>query len=179
KGLMAAAIRSDNPVVFIEHKGLLLKQAKDFLNAGDVPAEPFVTPIGKADIVRQGGDITLVTLSAGVEYAMEAAGQVAGEGIDVELIDLRSIVPLDVETVAQSVARTGRLLVVDEDYLSFGLSAEIIVRVLERLGPTAVRQLRRHAVPDVPIPAALSLEEVLVPGPASIARVLREMAAAS
>lgn len=141
--------------------------------------DAFITPIGKADIVRTGGDITLVTLSAGVEYALEAAAQVAGEGIDVELIDLRSIVPLDVETVAQSAAKTGRLLVVDEDYLSFGLSAEVIVRVLERLGPSSLRQLRRHAVPDVPIPAALSLEEVLVPGPASIARVLRDMAAAS
>lgn len=179
KGLMAAAIRSDNPVVFIEHKGLLLKKAKDFLTGSEVPEDAFVTPIGKAGVARKGGDITLVTLSAGVEYAMEAAAEVAAEGIDAEVIDLRSIVPLDTETVAASAARTGRLLVVDEDYLSFGLSAEVVVRVLEKLGPTALRQIRRHAVPDVPIPAALSLEEALVPGPASIARVLREMAAAS
>lgn len=179
KGLMAAAIRSDNPVIFIEHKGLLLKKAKDFLTGSDVPEEPYITPIGQAEVVRKGSDITVVTLSASVEYAMEAAAEVAGEGIDVELIDLRSIVPLDSATVAASAAKTGRLLVVDEDYLSFGLSAEVVVRVLERLGPTALRQLRRHAVPDVPIPAALSLEEALVPGPASITRVLREMAAAS
>jgi pyruvate/2-oxoglutarate/acetoin dehydrogenase E1 component len=179
KGLMAAAIRSDNPVVFIEHKGLLLKKAKDFLTGSEVPEDAFVTPIGKAAVAREGGDVTLVTLSAGVEYAMEAAAEVAAEGIGVEVIDLRSIVPLDTETVAASAARTGRLLVVDEDYLSFGLSAEVVVRVLEKLGPTALRQIRRHAVPDVPIPAALSLEEALVPGPASIARVLREMAAAS
>ncbi|TPI18320.1 MULTISPECIES: transketolase C-terminal domain-containing protein [unclassified Mesorhizobium] len=179
KGLMAAAIRSDNPVVFIEHKGLLLKKAKDFLTGSEVPEDAFVTPIGKAEVARKGGDITLVTLSAGVEYAMEAAAEVAADGIDAEVIDLRSIVPLDTETVAASAARTGRLLVVDEDYLSFGLSAEVVVRVLEKLGPTALRQIRRHAVPDVPIPAALSLEEALVPGPASIARVLREMAAVS
>lgn len=179
KGLMAAAIRSDNPVIFIEHKGLLLKKAKDFLTGSDVPEKPYITPIGQAEVVRKGSDITVVTLSASVEYAMEAAADVAGEGIDVELIDLRSIVPLDTATVAASAAKTGRLLVVDEDYLSFGLSAEVVVRVLERLGPTALRQLRRHAVPDVPIPAALSLEEALVPGPASIARVLREMATAS
>jgi pyruvate dehydrogenase E1 component beta subunit len=179
KGLMAAAIRSDNPVVFIEHKGLLLKKAKDFLTGSEVPEDAFVTPIGKAEVARKGNDITLVTLSAGVEYAMEAAAEVAAEGIDAEVIDLRSIVPLDTETVAASAGRTGRLLVVDEDYLSFGLSAEVVVRVLEKLGPTALRQIRRHAVPDVPIPAALSLEEALVPGPASIARVLREMAAAS
>lgn len=179
KGLMAAAIRSDNPVIFIEHKGLLLKKAKEFLTGSDVPEEAFATPIGKAEVVRSGGDITLVTLSASVEYAMEAAAAVAREGIDVELIDLRSIVPLDIGTVGKSVARTGRLLVVDEDYLSFGLSGEIVARVLERLGPSALRQVRRHAVPDVPIPGALSLEEALVPGPASIARVLREMAAQS
>jgi len=179
KGLMAAAIRSDNPVVFIEHKGLLLKKAKDFLTGSEVPEDAFVTPIGKAEVARKGNDITLVTLSAGVEYAMEAAAEVAAEGIDAEVIDLRSIVPLDTETVAASAARTGRLLVVDEDYLSFALSAEVAVRVLEKLGPTVLRQTRRAAVPDVPIPAALSLEEALVPGPASIARVLREMAAAS
>ena len=135
KGLMAAAIRSDNPVVFIEHKGLLLKKAKDFLTGSEVPEDAFVTPIGKAEVARKGNDITLVTLSAGVEYAMEAAAEVAAEGIDAEVIDLRSIVPLDTETVAASAARTGRLLVVDEDYLSFALSAEVAVRVLEKLGP--------------------------------------------
>ncbi|WP_029041944.1 alpha-ketoacid dehydrogenase subunit beta [Cucumibacter marinus] len=179
KGLMAAAIRSENPVIFIEHKELLLKKSKDFLSGAEVPEGAFVTPIGKANIVRGGSDLTLVTLSAGVEYSLEAAAEVARDGIDVEIIDLRSIVPLDVETVANSVARTGRLLVVDEDYLSFGLSAEIVVRVLERLGPGALRQIQRHAVPDVPIPAALSLEQAIVPGPASIERTLREMAAAS
>jgi len=177
KGLMAAAIRSDNPVIFIEHKGLLLKKAKEFLTGSDVPEEAFVTPIGKAAIARHGTDITLVTLSATVEYAMGAAAEVEGQGIDVEVIDLRSIVPLDMETVAKSVARTGRLLVVDEDYLSFGLSAEIIARLLETLGGSSLRQVRRHAVADVPIPAALSLEQAIVPSAASIVQILRQMAA--
>lgn len=179
KGLMAAAIRSDNPVIFIEHKELLLKKAKDFLSDGNVPEEPYATPIGEAAVVRQGGDVTVATLSASVEYALEAAGGLPEEGIDAEVIDLRSLVPLDIETVAASVARTGRLLVVDEDYLSFGVSAEVGMRVVEQLGPGGIRQIRRHAVPDVPIPAALSLEEAVVPGPASIANALREMAAGS
>ncbi len=176
KGMMAAAIRSDNPVIFIEHKALLLKKAKDFLTDPHVPEEAYATEIGKAKVVRQGRDVTLATLSASVEYALEAAAGLAGEGIDVEVIDLRSVVPLDSETVATSAERTGRLLVVDEDYLSFGLSAELAMRVIEQLGPSALRQVRRHAVPDVPIPAAQSLEEVIVPGPGSIAQVLREMA---
>lgn len=176
KGMMAAAIRSDNPVIFIEHKALLLKKAKDFLTDPHVPEEAYAIEIGKAKVVRQGRDVTLATLSASVEYALEAAAGLAGEGIDVEVIDLRSVVPLDSETVATSAERTGRLLVVDEDYLSFGLSAELAMRVIEQLGPSALRQVRRHAVPDVPIPAAQSLEEVIVPGPGSIAQVLREMA---
>jgi pyruvate dehydrogenase E1 component beta subunit len=179
KGLMAAAIRSDNPVVVMEHKILLLKKAQDFLGDRVVPTEPYVTPIGKAAVVRRGGDLTVATLSATVEYALEAADTVSREGIDVEVIDLRSIVPLDAGTVAESAARTRRLLVVDEDYLSFGLSAELGLRVIEILGPAALWQIKRHAVPDVPIPAALSLEEAVVPGPNSIARVLRQMASAS
>jgi acetoin:2,6-dichlorophenolindophenol oxidoreductase subunit beta len=179
KGLMASAIRSEDPVVVMEHKILLLKKARDFLGDRTVPTEPYTTQIGKAAVVRSGTDVTLATLSASVEYALEAAEAVSREGISVEVIDLRSIVPLDLATVAESAGRTRRLLIVDEDYLSFGLSAELGMRVIEALGPGTVSQIKRHAVPDVPIPGALSLEEVVVPGPGSIAKVLRHMAAAS
>ena len=179
KGLMAAAIRDDDPVVFIEHKGLLTRPARDFRFNPDVPEAPYTLPIGEARTVRGGGDVTLATLGANVEHALEAAEKVAGDGIDVEVIDLRGLVPLDVETVAASAERTGRLLVVDEDYLSFGLSSELVCRVMERLGPNALRRFARHALPDVPIPAARSLEEAVVPGPASIERCLRDMAARS
>jgi acetoin:2,6-dichlorophenolindophenol oxidoreductase subunit beta len=112
-----------------------------------------------------------------VEYALEATQQL--KDTSVEIIDLRSVVPLDIETVAQSVAKTGRLLVVDEDYLSFGLSGEVVTRVLETLGPAALNQVMRHAVPDVPIPAARTLEEAVVPGVASIKGAIEKMVAHS
>ncbi len=175
KGLMAAAIRSDDPVVFIEHKRLLLSKARDSLQGAEVPEGEVVAPIGQARVVRQGSDVTVVTLSLQVEHALRAARELEGE-MSVEVIDLRSVVPLDMETVAGSVAKTGRLLVVDEDYLSFGLSGEVVTRCLERLGPGAIRQVARLAVPDVPIPAALTLERAVVPGPEMIAARLRDMA---
>lgn len=176
KGLMAAALRSDDPVVFIEHKALLLRKGKDFRHHPDVPTEAYTVPIGKAAVVREGRDVTLATLSATVEHALAAADELEAEGVSVEVIDLRSVVPLDTETVARSAARTGRLLVVDEDYLSFGLSAELSMRVLETLGFDALKQVERLAVPDVPIPAALSLEKAVVPGAELIAARLRQMA---
>lgn len=176
KGLMAAALRSDDPVVFIEHKALLLQKGRDFRHHPDVPAEAYTLPIGQAAVVRPGSDVTLATLSATVEHALAAAEEVAAEGISVEVIDLRSVVPLDTATVAGSAARTGRLLVVDEDYLSFGLSAELTLRVIETLGHGVLRQTARLAVPDVPIPAALSLERAVVPDAALITDKLRAMA---
>ncbi|WP_417600068.1 alpha-ketoacid dehydrogenase subunit beta [Pararhodobacter oceanensis] len=179
KGLMASALRSDDPVVFIEHKGLLLKKGRDFRYNPDVPSEAYTVPIGQANIVRRGTDITLATLSATVEYALEAAETLEQEGVSVEVVDLRSVVPLDSDTVARSAERTGRLLVVDEDYLSFGLSAELSIRVLETLGHGSLRQVERLAVPDVPIPAALSLERAVVPSAAMITETLREMAKGS
>jgi acetoin:2,6-dichlorophenolindophenol oxidoreductase subunit beta len=177
KGLMASSLESDNPVIYIEHKALLLKKTETFLNGAHVPEERYTLPLGKANVVQQGSDLTLVTLSASVEYALEATQQL--RNTSVEIIDLRSVVPLDIETVAKSVAKTGRLLVVDEDYLSFGLSGEIITRVLETLGPSALKQVMRHAVPDVPIPAARTLEEAIVPGVASIKHAIEKMAAKS
>jgi acetoin:2,6-dichlorophenolindophenol oxidoreductase subunit beta len=177
KGLMASSLESDNPVIYIEHKALLLKKAETFLNGAHVPEERYTLPLGKANIVQQGSDLTLVTLSASVEYALEATQQL--KNTSVEIIDLRSVVPLDIDTIAKSVAKTGRLLVVDEDYLSFGLSGEIVTRTIEKLGPSALKQVMRHAVPDVPIPAARTLEEAVVPNVASIKHAIEKMAAQS
>jgi pyruvate/2-oxoglutarate/acetoin dehydrogenase E1 component len=177
KGLMTAALESDDPVVYIEHKGLLLLRADDFAHGAEVPAERYAVPIGKAATVRSGGDVTIATLSATVRESLAAAGELAGEGLDVEVIDLRSVVPLDAAAVAESVARTRRLLVVDEDYLSFGLSGEVVARVLELLGPRAFDAVARHAVPDVPIPAARTLEEAVIPRAETIASAARALAA--
>lgn len=173
KGLMAAAVESDDPVIYIEHKGLLLTRAEDFTFGADVPAERYTVPIGQAAVIRPGADLTLATLSGTVLPAVAAANELAAEGIDVEVIDLRSVVPLDVATVSESVSKTGKLLVVDEDYLSFGLSAELVTRVME--AGVSVSGFARHAVPDVPIPGALSLEQAVVPSKESIAGAIREL----
>jgi len=173
KGLMAAAVESDDPVVFIEHKGLLLSRAEDFPFGAEVPSERYLVPIGVAAIVREGTDVTVATLSGTVLSAYSAAEELAAEGISVELIDLRSVVPLDTATVAQSVQKTGRLLVIDEDYQSFGLSAELITRMFE--SGAAPISFARHAVPDVPIPGALSLEKVVVPQTSSIREAIRKV----
>lgn len=173
KGLLAAAVESDDPVVFIEHKGLLLTRAEDFSFGADVPKERYVVPIGVASVVREGTDITVATLSGTVLSAFAAAEELAQEGISVELIDLRSVVPLDTATVAKSVEKTGRLLVIDEDYRSFGLSGELITRIFESgVSPTS---FARHAVPDVPIPGALSLEQAVVPQQTSIREEIRKV----
>lgn len=172
KGLLASAVESDDPVVFIEHKGLLLKRAEDFTFGGDVPEGRYTIPLGSAQVVRPGTDLTIVTLSGTVAPAVIAAERAK---VSVEVIDLRSVVPLDMETIINSVRKTGRILIVDEDYLSFGLSGEIVARLIEAgLRPEAVR---RHAVPDVPIPGALSLEQVVVPSAESISSEIDAMMA--
>ena len=173
KGLMASAVESDDPVIFIEHKKLLLTRAEDFSFGADVPPERYTIPLGKAAIVRAGTDLTLATISGSVLPAIAAAERLQAEGVSVEVIDLRSVVPLDVETVAESVNRTGKLLVVDEDYLSFGLSAELVTRVIE--SKVRVDHFHRHAVPDVPIPGALSLENAVVPNEESIYSAAKQL----
>lgn len=175
KGLMAASIQSDDPVVFIENKRQLNKLVSSHPLDTLVPEERYTVPLGKAKVVREGGDVTLVTISASVGDALVAASTLEGEGISVEVVDLRTLVPLDIATVATSVAKTGRLLVVDEDFLSYGMSGEIIARTIEELGTTAVRQVRRHAMPDIPLPASIALETAAVPSADSIATVIRSM----
>ncbi len=175
RGLLTASIRSDNPVVFIEHKELYLRKVSSFRLGTDLPEQPFTAEIGKASVVREGSDLTLATLSTMVEKSLSAAEVLASRGIEVEVIDLRSVVPLDHRTVADSVARTRRLLVVDEDYLSFGLSGELVTRVVEALGPSRIMAIGRVANPDVPIPAALSLEREVIPNEERIEAAARSL----
>ncbi len=178
KGLMISAIRDDNPVVYMFHKGImgLPWMAKNPRSVMAVPQEPYETPIGKAAVAREGRDATVVTLSLSVHHALDVAERMsaAGEG-ELEVIDLRSLVPLDRETVLGSVAKTGRLLVVDEDYKSFGLSGEIAATVAETDPGLLLAPLRRVAVPDVPIPYARSLERAVLPLPGRIEAAAREL----
>ena len=173
KGMVAAAVRCDDPVVFIEHKGLLLQRATDFSFGADVPKERYDVPLDRAAVVRPGSDVTLVTLSGSVRHAMEAARAAAERGIDVEVVDLRSVVPVDWRTLCESAARTRRLLIVDEDYVGFGMSGELVAGILERLGLGALDAVARHGNPQVPVPAALSLEQQIVPGAESILRAVQ------
>ena len=178
KGLMISAIRDDNPVVYVFHKGImgLPWMAKNPRSIAHVPEEPYETPIGKAAVAREGTDATVVTLSLSVHHALDVAEKLAKQdGVDLEVIDLRSLVPLDTETVLSSVARTGRLLVVNEDYQSFGLSGEIAARVAETDPGLLRAPLRRVAVPDVPIPYARSLEQAVLPTPERIEAAVRDL----
>lgn len=175
KGLMTAAIRSDDPVVYLFHKGVmgLPWMKKNPRSIGAVPAEEYEVPIGKARVARQGRDVTIVTLSLSVHHALDVAEKLAPQGIDVEVIDLRSLVPLDRDAITSSVSKTGRLIVVDEDYQSFGVSAEVITSVAER-NPSLLKHVARVAVPDVPIPYARDLEYAVLPTPARIEAAVRE-----
>ncbi|RPH60621.1 MAG: alpha-ketoacid dehydrogenase subunit beta [Burkholderiales bacterium] len=176
KGLMIQAIRDDNPVVFMFHKGIMGLPWMAYFEGSttEVPREAYTVPFGEARLVREGRDLTIVTLSQMVHKAARAAIELERDGIDAEVIDLRTLVPLDRRAVLKSVAKTGRLLVVDEDYLSFGLSGEIAAIVAENLDSVALRApVKRLAVPDVPIPYSRPLERFVIPQVESILEAAR------
>ena len=177
KGLMTAAIRDDNPVVYMFHKGVmgLPWMAKNPRSIADVPIEVYEVPIGEARVAKEGDDVTVVTLSLSVHHALDVAEKLAGEGIGVEVIDLRSLVPLDREAILRSVGKTGHLVVVDEDYLSFGLSGEVAATVTDH-DPSMLRApVVRVANPDIPVPYARSLEYAVLPRPDRIEAAIRKV----
>ncbi len=170
KGMMISAIRDDNPVVFMFHKSLQGLGWMDQIDAsiGPVPEESYIVPLGKAKVMREGRDVTIVALQMMTHYALEAAKRLEQEGIDAEVIDLRSLVPLDKETILQSVKKTHRLVVVDEDYRSYGMTAEVAALAAEEAMYELEAPIRRLAVPDVPIPYSRPLEQFIIPGPQAI-----------
>jgi pyruvate dehydrogenase E1 component beta subunit len=179
KGLMTAAIRDDNPVVYVFHKGVmgLPWMVKNPRSIDEVPDGEHIVPIGKASVVRTGADVTVATISLSVHHALDVAEKLAGEGVDVEVLDLRSLVPLDREAILESVGKTGRLVVVDEDYLSFGMSGEVVATVCEH-DPSMLKSApRRVAVPDVPIPYAHLLEDAVLPRHVRIEAAIRSVLA--
>jgi pyruvate dehydrogenase E1 component beta subunit len=159
KGLLVSAIRDNNPVVVLEHKML-------YFTRGDLPdvGEEVVVPIGKADVKREGKDLTLATFSYCLLQALEAAEELSAEhGIEVEVVDLRSIVPLDMETVYASVAKTGRLLAVHESQANCGIGAEIVARIYEEAPQLLQAPARRLGMAPVSIPVSQKLEEEVLP----------------
>jgi len=164
KGLMISAIRDDNPVIFMFHKGVmgLPWMAKNPRSIGPVPEEEYTVPIGKAAIPHPGTDVTVVSISMSVQHCLDVAEKLEGT-TSVEVIDLRSIVPLDRDAILQSVAKTGRLVIVDEDYKSFGLSGEIVATITDKDPSLLKVPVQRVCYPDVPIPYARVLEYEALP----------------
>jgi pyruvate/2-oxoglutarate/acetoin dehydrogenase E1 component len=168
KGLLKTAIRDDGPVVFIEHK--LLYGVK-----GEVPDEEYLIPFGQARIVREGADVTIVALSRMVLKALDAAEELAREGISVEVIDPRTVVPLDLETILASVHKTGRLIVTHEGYTRCGVGAEIATQVVEHSMHALKRPPRRVCGRNVPIPFAPVMENYVIPQAADLVNAVREL----
>lgn len=175
KGLLLSSIFDDNPVMFFEHKLLCGLDWLPYGTKGDVPEDMYYVPIGKADVKKEGADVTIVTVSLMVHRALEAAQMLEKEGISAEVVDLRSLVPLDKETVLESVRKTGRLLVVDEDYLSYGMSGEICAIVAEEAMSSLKAPVKRLAVPDVPIPFSMPMEGYVLPNAKKIAAAVKEL----
>ena len=177
KGLMITAIRDDNPVMYFFHKGLMGLPWMSIIEAtwAPVPEEPYTIPFGVADVKREGTDVTVVAVSMMVHRSLEAAEKLAEEGISVEVVDLRTLVPMDKEAVINSVKKTHRLLVVDEDYLSYGMSGEVAAVVAEGALDYLDMPPKRLAVPDVPIPYSNTLEDFVIPNADSIAQAVREL----
>lgn len=170
KGLLKTAIRSDDPVVFMEHRSLLNTK-------GPVPDEEYLVPFGQARIVREGMDATVVGISVMVNRALDAAAELAKEGIAVEVIDPRTLAPLDLDTILQSVRKTGRLLVADENYGPCGIGAEIAAQVMARGFDDLDAPVLRLNGAHTPIPYSPPLEAAVIPGVPDVVRAIRALLA--
>ncbi len=169
KGLLTAAIRDDNPVVFLEHK-LLYVQAK-----GPVPEAPYAIPIGKADIKREGRHATVVATMAMVPQALAAARELAREGIEIEVIDPRTLRPLDAGTIIASVRKTNRLVVAHEGWIKWGFGAELAALVTEEAFDDLDAPVARVGMRDVPMPYNDNLERAVIPGAADIVAAVKKV----
>jgi acetoin:2,6-dichlorophenolindophenol oxidoreductase subunit beta len=168
-GLMASAIRSEDPVVFFEHKGLLASKG--------APAPPdHVVPLGEASVVREGTDVTVVALASTVPLALAAAAELANDGIEVEVIDLRCLIPLDMATVLASVAKTSRLVVVEENPYQGGWGGTVVSIVAEEGFESLDAPIRRVAAENVPLPFADALEDQVIPTVGKVVTAVRKTA---
>ena len=172
KGLLKSAVRDDNPVVFIEHRAL-------YWTRGNIPDGDHLAPIGEAAVVRPGEQVTLVALANMVGAALGAAGALAGDGISVEVIDPRSISPLDIGTIVQSVKKTGRLVIVHEAVEQGGIGAEIAATVQQHAFYYLDAPILRVAAPFAPVPASPALEKGFLPDPARIVGAVRKLMVAA
>src|SRR5215471_16167506 len=162
KGLLKAAIRDPNPVIFLENEVL-------YGHTGEVPKlDDYVVPIGKARVVRKGKDVTIVSWSMGMSYALKAADELAKEGIEAEVLDLRTIRPMDTETIVASVKKTGRAVTVEEGWQQSGVGAEVAARIMEHAFDYLDAPVTRVSGKDVPMPYAANLEKLALPSAAEV-----------
>ena len=168
KGLLKAAIRSQDPVFFIEHATL-------YQTRGEVPESDYVIPIGKSTVQRPGKDVTLVTYSKMLEISTKAAEQLSKEGIEVEIVDLRTLRPLDMEPVLESVKKTNRAVIVEEGWKSFGVGAEIQSRIYEEAFDYIDAPVKRVAQKEVPLPYNRALEQMALPKMEDVIAAVKEV----
>lgn len=168
KGMLKSAIRSDDPILFIEHATL-------YQVRGEVPEEEYLIPLDKAKIQRAGNDVTLVTYSKMLEISTKAAEQLEKEGISVEIIDLRSLRPIDMEPVITSFKKTNRAVIVEEGWRSFGVGAEVSARIYEQAFDFVDAPIQRVAQKETPLPYNRTLEQLALPQVADIVRAVKEV----
>ncbi len=171
KGLLAQSIRDNDPVIFLEHKNL-------YEHESEVPEESYTIPFGEAAIVRDGKSATIVTYGQMVHRSMEAANTLAGEGVDVEVIDLRTLSPIDVDTVLDSVENTGRLVCVDEANPRCSIAADVSATVAQEAFDALKAPIQMVTAPHTPVPFSPALEDLYVPSPDRIADAVRKTMAA-
>src|SRR5512135_65873 len=168
KGLLKSAIRSNNPVLFIEH-------ATMYQVRGDVPDGDFTIPIGQSKVQRPGDDVTIVAYSKGLELSMKAADQLASEGIEAEIVDLRSLRPLDMGPVLESFRKTNRAVVVEEGWKSYGVGSEISSRLYEQAFDYVDAPIKRVAQDEVPLPYNRTLEQAALPQVEDVIAAVKEV----
>lgn len=168
KGLLKSAIRSNDPVLFIEQATLY--QVRD-----EVPDGDYTIPIGRSKVQRPGGDVTLVTYSKGLEISMKAADELAKDGIQAEIVDLRSLQPLDMGPVIESFKKTNRAVIVEEGWKSYGVGAEVSARIYEQAFDYLDAPVVRVAQKEVPLPYNRTLEQSALPQPADVVNAVREV----
>jgi 2-oxoisovalerate dehydrogenase E1 component len=170
KGLFTAALRSNDPVLFLEHRSLIF-------NKGPVPDEEYTIPFGQARIVREGQHATVVALASMVDLTLAACEQLAKEGVSIEVIDPRTVAPLDIDTVLASVHKTGRLLIVDEDFQPCGIGAEIAAQVIDKGFDDLDAPIKRLNGAHTPTPYSPPLDNAVVPKEDSIEQAIRALLA--
>jgi pyruvate dehydrogenase E1 component beta subunit len=168
KGLLKESIRSNDPILFIEEATL-------YQVRGEVPEGDYTTPIGKSSIARPGKDVTIVTYSKELDNSMKAAEKLMAEGIDVEIIDLRSLRPLDMDPVIESFKKTNRAVIVEEGWLSYGIGAEVATRIYETAFDYVDSPIKRVAQKEVPLPYNRTLEAMALPQVDDIVKAVREV----